>query len=96
MSAETMSSLTDAMNSTVEGRHALAASRIRYALLCRRRQLGLTQQQVAGRLGVHRSMVSDWETGQHAPRLTGLVAWCDALSLTLTTSPTSLDVAHAA
>lgn len=48
-------------------------------LLALRRRLGLTQQQLAGELGVRQQTVSEWETGAYRPRgasarLLGIVA----------------------
>ncbi len=49
------------------------------SLLALRRDLGLTQQQLAGELGVRQQTVSEWETGAYRPRgasarLLGIVA----------------------
>lgn len=84
-----MTSLADVMNATAEGRHALAAARLRYALRRRRWQLGLSQQQVAdamGYAGTARGVVCDWEVGRRTPQLTSLIAWCEALGTKLTIS----------
>ncbi len=49
------------------------------SLLALRRELGLTQQQLAAELGVRQQTVSEWETGAYRPRgasarLLGIVA----------------------
>lgn len=75
------------MNATAEGRHALAAARLRYALRRRRWQLGLSQQQVADAMGyTGRGVVCDWEVGRRTPQLASLIGWCDALGTKLTIS----------
>jgi transcriptional regulator with XRE-family HTH domain len=45
----------------------------------RREQLGLTQEQLAERLGVDQGTIAHWELGTRQPRLAKLQAWADAL-----------------
>ena len=45
----------------------------------RREQLGMTQGQLAERLGVDQGTVAHWELGTRMPRLGSLRAWADAL-----------------
>lgn len=46
-----------------------------------REQLGLTQEQLAERLGVDQGTIAHWELGTRQPRLASLQAWADALGL---------------
>lgn len=48
-----------------------------------RRARGLSQEQLAERLGVSRQTVSKWETGISTPELEKLMALCDCFDLTL-------------
>jgi len=48
---------------------------------------GLTQAQLADRLGVSRAAVESWETGRREPRASRLVDWVDALGLRLHLAP---------
>ncbi|HFD16866.1 MAG TPA: XRE family transcriptional regulator [Rhodospirillales bacterium] len=57
------------------------AVRIREVLVRRRRQLGMSQEELDERLGCAERMVSKWECGRHAPTLGTLVAWAEALGL---------------
>ena len=50
----------------------------------RRERLGLTQGQLAERLGVDQGTVAHWELGTRKPRLDLLQAWADALGLPVT------------
>lgn len=49
----------------------------------RRRELGLTQQQVADRAGVGQHTVSDIETGRHIPRVDVAILIARALGSTV-------------
>lgn len=49
----------------------------------RRRAAGLTQEDVASRLGVSRQTVGKWEAGRAIPELEKLVALCDLFGCTL-------------
>ncbi len=56
-----------------------AASWDRRRIRALRRHLGLTQEEMARRLGIRQQTVSEWETGQYEPRgtsvtLLGMVA----------------------
>lgn len=46
-----------------------------------RERLGLTQEQLAERLGVDQGTVAHWELGTRQPRLSSLQAWAKALGL---------------
>lgn len=48
-----------------------------------RKKLDLTQEQVAGRLGVSGVTVSRWETGERRPDLDAQAAFADALGVHL-------------
>ena len=50
-----------------------------------RKARGLSQEELAARLGVSRQAVSKWETGEAAPDLSKLLALADALDLPLDT-----------
>lgn len=43
---------------------------------------GITQEQLAGQLGIDRSTVAKWETGQSKPRTDALIKLCEILSCT--------------
>jgi transcriptional regulator with XRE-family HTH domain len=45
----------------------------------RRLLLRLSQKEVSDLIGVSQGMVSNWETGQHAPSLENLDGWARAL-----------------
>ena len=53
------------------------------ALARTRKEKGLSQEELAGRIGVSRQAVSKWETGEAAPALTRLVAAAEALEVSL-------------
>ena len=53
------------------------------ALRARRQQLGMSQEAVAGRIGVDYRLFQRWEYGQRAPSLFLLAAWCQALGCSL-------------
>ncbi len=53
--------------------------RIRRALKQRRLDLGMTQEQVAYRLEMHRSQIAQWEQGWCTPTLESLILWTRAL-----------------
>jgi transcriptional regulator with XRE-family HTH domain len=48
-----------------------------------RLERGMTQQQLADQAGVHRMLVTDWETDRRLPRLDRLRRWADALGFDL-------------
>lgn len=52
-------------------------------LLVRRRELGLTQEDLAKRLGVSRQTVNNWETGRVSPKFSidEWKAFCDVLQV---------------
>ena len=58
--------------------------RIASTLKARRIELGLTQQQLADRLGVPQSYVSNVERANHGISLDMLLRYCKALKLELT------------
>lgn len=47
----------------------------------RREELGLTQSQLAERLGIWQGSLANWELGKREPRSTELRAWARALQL---------------
>ncbi len=47
-----------------------------------RRSLGLTQQELADRLGVHQEVITRWETGGREPRVRAAVRLSEALGTT--------------
>lgn len=53
------------------------------AVLSRRKQLGLTQQEVADRVGTSKQMVSKYELGQRSPKVAMANAFAEALETTL-------------
>jgi transcriptional regulator with XRE-family HTH domain len=53
-------------------------------LIQTRKDLGLSQREVAKRAGLRQSMISEWETGTHEPKFRSLQAWAQALGLQLT------------
>lgn len=60
-------------------------SRLRLALVKRRKDMGFTQQELADRLGVSRITVSRRETAESQPTALELALWCRALGLRLDT-----------
>jgi transcriptional regulator with XRE-family HTH domain len=46
----------------------MATDGIGTRIAMRRQQLGLTQEELAARLHVHKSTVVNWETGRHYPK----------------------------
>lgn len=48
-------------------------------LVQRRKQLGLSQEVVAVRVGVHQPNFSEWECGKRQPVLDSLLKWVRAL-----------------
>jgi len=48
-----------------------------------RRQAGLTQQQMAERLGVNHSNVSQWESDKHTPQFSAVVKFCEETGVSL-------------
>ncbi|ATY84501.1 XRE family transcriptional regulator [Kyrpidia spormannii] len=57
------------------------------AMVLRRRQLGLTQEQLAEKAGVKQSAIARLETGNAVPRLDTLIRIADALDLRLKLVP---------
>lgn len=53
--------------------------RLGQEILRHRKRLGLTQEELAGRMGVSRQSVAKWETGQSSPDLDRLVLLRDVL-----------------
>ncbi len=60
----------------VKARRSLPPPSLRRAL---RESAGLTQEDVAGSVGVRRESVSRWETGARTPRGSTLVAYAELL-----------------
>jgi putative transcriptional regulator len=58
---------------------ATMATRIRELRLA----CGLTQEQLAHRMGLTEKTLRNWERGTHAPRLEAVVTLADALDVTL-------------
>ncbi len=61
--------------------------RIASTLKARRIELGLTQQQLADKLGVKQSNVSQIESGEKGLSIPMLLRYCKALKLELTFNP---------
>ena len=57
--------------------------RFGFAVRCRREDLGLTQEELAGRAGIHRTYLSDVERGGRNPSLVNIERMASALSLPL-------------
>ena len=57
------------------------------ALKQRRLDLGLTQREVAERIGVKQPCVSAWESGDRHPGLATIQKWANALDMALTVVP---------
>ena len=53
------------------------------AILNRRKELGLTQEELANRVGTTKQMVSKYENAQRSPKVTMANAFADALETTL-------------
>lgn len=49
----------------------------------RRQELGLTQAQLAERLGIWQGSLANWELGKREPRSTELRAWAWELGITV-------------
>lgn len=49
-----------------------------------RDKAGLTQQNVADRLFVSRSLIATWETGRRELRMSQLLAYCDVIGASIT------------
>ena len=62
-------------------RYTLASEQLRLLLRKRRRELGLTQVQVAAALALPRNAVANVEVGCRAVSAVELVAWCQVLGL---------------
>ena len=54
-------------------------------LIAVRKQFGLTQEEIAERMGVSRQAVSKWETGESMPDLVRMIQLADALGISLDT-----------
>lgn len=54
-----------------------------HAVLARRKQLGLTQEELAKRVGTSKQMVSKYELGQRSPKVVMANAFATALETTL-------------
>ena len=52
-------------------------------LIARRKSEGLSQQEVASRMGVGQSTVSEFESKKHTPRLSTLVRYANAVDLSI-------------
>lgn len=48
-------------------------------LVRQRKVVGMTQGEVAGRLGVSRALFGRWESGVCSPRLDQFEDWCDLM-----------------
>ena len=59
-----------------------------------RRELGLSLTQVADRLEIRSSALSDWENGIHQPYLSSLELWASALGYELDLHPISRKKAY--
>ena len=59
------------------------AKKFAQAVLSRRKHLGLTQDELAKRVGTSKQMVSKYELGQRSPKVTMANAFAEALDTTL-------------
>ena len=59
------------------------AKKFAQAVLSRRKQLGLTQEELAVRVGTTKQMVSKYELGQRVPKVSMANAFAEALGTTL-------------
>ena len=59
------------------------AKKFAKAVLDRRKELGLTQEELARRVGTSKQMVSKYELGQRSPKVTMANAFAEALETTL-------------
>ena len=59
------------------------AKKFAQAVLSRRKYLGLTQDELAKRVGTSKQMVSKYELGQRSPKVTMANAFAEALDTTL-------------
>lgn len=64
-----------------------AALRLHAQLVAGRASLGMTQQQVADRLGVDRRTFQRWEDGEIEPRLTDAFRWAKAVGIEIASAP---------
>lgn len=48
----------------------------------RRKKMGLTQRELAGKLGICDKTISKWEVGKGMPELSLMVPLCDVLNIT--------------
>lgn len=53
----------------------------------RRKELGLTQEEVDGRLGTAERLCSKWECGQRTPTSFNFMCWAEALGASLVLLP---------
>ena len=69
----------------MSNRHSQAAERISLGdtIARLRKQRGLTQGELAGRLAIHQSMVTRWEKGQAQPRTYNLEKLAQALEVSI-------------
>ena len=51
---------------------ALAASRV---------NAGMTQEDIAQKLGISRSMINDWENGKREMKTVYFIAWCHVVGM---------------
>ena len=58
-------------------------ARFAKAILARRKELGLTQEELADRVGTTKQVVSKYENGQRSPKVIMANAFADALGTTL-------------
>lgn len=49
----------------------------------RRKDLGLSQRELADKVSCAQSVISDWESGKVMPQLDSVIAWCNALEIDL-------------
>jgi len=68
------------MSPTLTAMHAIGQSRaVRDELVTRRISLGITQAELATRVGRIRETVNRWETGKTDPTMTEFFVWCSVL-----------------
>ena len=48
---------------------------------------GVTQADLAHKIGISESTLSKWEHGYRTPSIYNLLAWCDSLDIRLITEP---------
>lgn len=52
-------------------------------LAAERKRIGLTQEQLAERIGVGRASIQNWESGKHQPSASDLIALADVFNKTV-------------